>query len=67
MNNSVNYNWGFTALSLIFITLKLCKIITWSWIWVLSPIWIIALLVIILIMSFWCYKRFSKYLRKLRA
>ena len=27
-------------LTLIFITLKLTNHITWSWIWVLSPIWI---------------------------
>ena len=26
------------ALTLIFITLKLCKVITWSWWWVLSPV-----------------------------
>lgn len=24
----------------IFIVLKLCNLITWSWIWVLSPFWI---------------------------
>lgn len=28
-------------LTLIFITLKLCNVITWSWWWVLSPVWII--------------------------
>ena len=27
-------------LTLIFITLKLTNHITWSWLWVLSPIWI---------------------------
>jgi hypothetical protein len=27
-------------LTLLFITLKLTKVITWSWLWVLSPIWI---------------------------
>lgn len=27
-------------LALIFITLKLCKVIAWSWLWVLAPIWI---------------------------
>lgn len=26
-------------LALIFITLKLCNIIYWNWIWVLSPLW----------------------------
>lgn len=29
----------FGILSLIFITLKLCNIITWSWWWVLAPLW----------------------------
>jgi len=27
-------------LTLIFITLKLCGVIGWSWWWVLSPLWI---------------------------
>ena len=27
-------------LGLIFVTLKLCKVIDWSWWWVLSPWWI---------------------------
>ena len=27
-------------LAIVFITLKLCKVIAWSWLWVLSPIWI---------------------------
>lgn len=32
---------GFTGLlALVFIVLKLCGVITWSWLWVLSPIWI---------------------------
>ncbi len=30
----------FTTLGLIFIVLKLLDIITWSWLWVLSPFWI---------------------------
>lgn len=29
-----------SLLGLIFITLKLCNVITWSWWWVLSPFWI---------------------------
>lgn len=28
------------ALTLIFITLKLCKVIAWNWWYVLAPIWI---------------------------
>lgn len=27
-------------LCLIFITLKLCGVITWSWLWILAPEWI---------------------------
>ena len=41
---------GFTGLlQLIFITLKLLKVINWSWIWVLAPIWITAGLGILII------------------
>ena len=33
--------WGLTSiLTLIFVVLKLTKLIKWSWIWVLSPLWI---------------------------
>lgn len=34
-------------LTIVFIILKLCGVINWSWIWVLSPIWISIILVII--------------------
>lgn len=30
----------FGALTLIFITLKLCGIIAWTWVWVLAPLWL---------------------------
>lgn len=37
---------GFTGLlTVAFIVLKLVGVITWSWWWVLSPLWISALLV----------------------
>ena len=32
-----------------FIVLKLCGVINWSWVWVLSPLWIGLILVIIVI------------------
>ena len=40
---------GFLGLlTIVFIILKLCKIISWSWLWVLVPIWLpIAILTII--------------------
>jgi hypothetical protein len=40
---------GFTGwLTILFIALKLTGQITWSWVWVLSPIWISALIVFVL-------------------
>ena len=40
---------GFVGLlQLAFIVLKLCNVINWSWVWVLSPIWICVLLVIVI-------------------
>lgn len=32
-----------------FIVLKLCGVINWSWVWVLSPLWIGLILVIIIL------------------
>jgi len=41
---------GFTGLlTIVFITLKLTHVIEWSWVWVLSPIWITALTVLTLL------------------
>lgn len=53
-NKNSNIGMGFCELlAIVFIVLKLCKIINWSWIWVLSPIWIsLCLLAIILIILF---------------
>ena len=42
-------------LGLIFIVLKLLGVITWSWLWVLSPFWIpfvIGIILIILLIIF---------------
>ena len=39
---------GFSGLlALIFIVLKLTNVINWSWLWVLSPIWLPILIVIL--------------------
>ena len=35
-----------TILTIVFVILKLCKVINWSWLWVLSPAWIGICLVI---------------------
>lgn len=48
---------GFIGLlTIVFITLKLTHVIAWSWVWVLSPIWIslaivAAILVVVLLVA----------------
>lgn len=50
-NKSTSGGIGFCGLlTIVFITLKLLKVITWSWLWVLSPMWIpIAIVLVIAI------------------
>lgn len=36
-------------LTVIFIILKVCNVITWSWIWIFCPIWILVALVFFII------------------
>ena len=52
----VSKGMGFsTVLTIVFIVLKLCKVISWSWVWVLAPLWIswgltlIGLIIVLLI------------------
>lgn len=51
---------GFTGLlTLLFVGLKLTGFITWSWLWVLSPIWISLLLFALVMLgafSYYMYK-----------
>lgn len=51
---------GFTgALTILFIALKLLNKISWSWLWVLSPIWIslglTAIVLLIAGIAFWLF------------
>ena len=52
---------GFAGLlTVAFVVLKLCGIIQWSWIWVLSPIWISVILwVIFFVILYKIYKIFN--------
>ena len=44
---------GFVGLlTIVFVTLKLCDVIAWSWWWVLSPIWISAAVMAIVLFCF---------------
>lgn len=36
-------------LAILFIGLKLGHVITWSWLWVLAPLWIPALILLIVV------------------
>jgi len=43
---------GFTGLlTITFIVLKLTHVINWSWLWVLSPIWITTGIVLFIILA----------------
>lgn len=45
---SISGGIGFTGiLFIVFLVLKLCNVINWSWLWVTSPLWISAGLVLI--------------------
>lgn len=41
---------GFSGLlTVAFVVLKLCHVINWSWLWVLSPLWISAIILVVLV------------------
>ena len=49
-NSTASINIGFPGLlTLLFIGLKLTNQITWSWVWVLSPLWISFALVLLIV------------------
>jgi hypothetical protein len=49
-SKSVHVDVGFSGiLQIIFIVLKLTNVISWSWVWVLSPLWISAVLIALLL------------------
>lgn len=58
-NNSQG-NFFVSALTVLFIGLKLTNNIDWSWWWVLSPIWIPSSLVILILIIYFVVKQFKK-------
>lgn len=38
-----------TLLTVLFVALKLCGVIAWSWLWVLAPTWIPASIALVLV------------------
>lgn len=56
---SNNGGIGFTGLlTVAFIVLKLTKVIDWSWWWVLSPVWITAILVVLIVIALVCFREY---------
>lgn len=52
-NNKTSGGIGFTGLlTIVFIVLKLTKVISWSWLWVLSPLWISLALILLVIIVY---------------
>lgn len=48
-----------SLLTIVFIVLKLIGVITWSWIWVLSPLWIGTVFWLIVIFIMWLIAKIS--------
>ena len=52
---------GFLAvLTLIFITLKLVGVIEWPWLWVLAPIWGVAVLAVAIVVVYLILAKITK-------
>lgn len=64
-SNASSGGIGFVGLlTILFIALKLMGEIDWSWVWVLSPIWISASIVVLVVLFlFWLEKKMKKRAR----
>lgn len=59
MNIKINFDLSVgTILTITLVILKLIGIISWSWLWVFSPLWISIIIELIVLLIFWI-----KYLR----
>lgn len=51
MRETASGGWPIaTILTIVFVVLKLTGVIAWSWLWVLSPLWIAAGLTVALLL-----------------
>lgn len=61
-NSTKSGGIGFCGLlTILFIALKLTKVITWSWWWVLAPLWIPFAIVLLFIIFGAIFVAFKKY------
>lgn len=64
-NNNKSGGIGFIGLlTIVFITLKLLGVIKWSWLWVLSPLWIYSLIILTIFLMLVCLSTIFKKPRK---
>lgn len=66
MRNNTSYSGGGlglpSVLTIIFVVLKLVGVIDWSWVWVLSPLWIgISFTILVIIIGVIIMFRADKY------
>lgn len=53
---------GFCGLlTIAFIVLKLLKVINWSWLWVLAPIWIPIIIIIMIVIITFIIAKIASY------
>lgn len=48
-NNGLGLGFAGFVLFVVFLVLKLCKVIAWSWWWVTAPLWIPAAIYIVVL------------------
>lgn len=54
MNNKGSSIGFMGLLQIVFIVLKLCGVIHWTWFWVFAPLWVeIAILVLVALIIYW--------------
>lgn len=66
MSNNTNSSLFPSLLLVAFIVLKLCGVIQWSWLWVLSPMWGTMVLVAILFVFYVIFTSIMDRLEKKR-
>mgnify|MGYP004536347521 CR=1 FL=1 len=44
-----------TLVTIIFVILKLCGVLSWSWLWVLSPLWGGVAIIIVVAVLVWLF------------
>lgn len=53
MNGGIGF---FGVLTIVFIVLKIIGLITWTWFWVLSPLWIDLILIVVILLLYMLIK-----------